>query len=433
MKNISFNCYKLFKNAPARAMILTSGLLFMLCAVVSNEFLFGFFDPTPPLSSFLIKEVRLTQLYLLLIGSVLVIISVLIKKTIWLESFMKKEIVVNITLSLFIIILPLSMIEISLRPILKRITTKDVIPDPERGWKLRPTIEKITDGGGTPYVNSKSVRGPELTYDKPFNVFRILYLGDSIVYGAEMADHQRTFPYIVEKLLQEKSAYTIESINAGVCGYSTWQEYIYLKTEGIKYHPDLVILSFCLNDPADNLILFKMGGCKSSYIARSTMFLSEFLCNESIILHFMRRIIANMRFGKDIQQGAIREEELYIESLMHCHDNPEVKKEWNITFEFLDKIYVFCKDRNIPLVLVIFPYVAQFSNISAMSTPQDIVIEHAIRNNIPTLNLLLILSEIMAKTPEHYFVDYVHLSQEGHEIVGKIIAEYIEKNAIAQF
>jgi len=43
-----------------------------------------------------------------------------------------------------------------------------------------------------------------------------------------------------------------EVINAGVSGYGLGEEYLFLKEEGLKYHPDLVVLVFCVgNDVAD--------------------------------------------------------------------------------------------------------------------------------------------------------------------------------------
>ncbi len=40
----------------------------------------------------------------------------------------------------------------------------------------------------------------------------------------------------------------MEVINTGVPGYGADQEYLYLKTEGLKYHPDLVLLCAFYND-----------------------------------------------------------------------------------------------------------------------------------------------------------------------------------------
>src|SRR5262245_55188805 len=41
---------------------------------------------------------------------------------------------------------------------------------------------------------------------------------------------------------------SVEVINAGVGNYNTIQEVQYFLTEGYKYHPDVVVLNFFIND-----------------------------------------------------------------------------------------------------------------------------------------------------------------------------------------
>jgi hypothetical protein len=44
-----------------------------------------------------------------------------------------------------------------------------------------------------------------------------------------------------------------QAINAGVSGFSTAEELVFLENEGYKYHPDVVVLGFFANDFEDNL------------------------------------------------------------------------------------------------------------------------------------------------------------------------------------
>ncbi len=74
-------------------------------------------------------------------------------------------------------------------------------------------------------------------------VFRILVIGDSFVFGAGGVEASNRFADILAK-----SAKNVEVINTGVPGYGADQEYLYLKTEGLKYHPDLVLLCAFYND-----------------------------------------------------------------------------------------------------------------------------------------------------------------------------------------
>ncbi len=77
------------------------------------------------------------------------------------------------------------------------------------------------------------------------NIKRILVIGDSFAWGYGVEETQR-FSQLLE------TSMGVEVINAGVSGYSTDQELLWLKGEGIKYETDLVILVFAGNDIGDN-------------------------------------------------------------------------------------------------------------------------------------------------------------------------------------
>jgi hypothetical protein len=74
-------------------------------------------------------------------------------------------------------------------------------------------------------------------------------LGDSIAFGTRVRDFE-TFSY----LLEHRSA-RYEVANLAVEGYGTDQELLLLEEEGLRYHPDVVVLNVCVaNDPSDNFL-----------------------------------------------------------------------------------------------------------------------------------------------------------------------------------
>jgi len=77
--------------------------------------------------------------------------------------------------------------------------------------------------------------------------FRILLLGDSIaVYGDTVDD---TFVGHLRATLRANPAFNqTDVIDAGMKGYTNYQEIVYLKKYGLKFQPDLVGVEFCLND-----------------------------------------------------------------------------------------------------------------------------------------------------------------------------------------
>jgi len=117
------------------------------------------------------------------------------------------------------------------------------------GWSQRPQASTVVEHPRfTSHVriNSGGLRDKEYPYLRSPGIKRILVLGDSFSWGWGV-EAEETFPDLLEGAL-----HNVEVINAGVPGYSTDQELIWLEREGLKYQPDLVILQFFENDVKDN-------------------------------------------------------------------------------------------------------------------------------------------------------------------------------------
>jgi lysophospholipase L1-like esterase len=101
-------------------------------------------------------------------------------------------------------------------------------------------------------INSRGLREREIDYEKPANVRRVVVLGDSFVEGSEV-QAEATLTRRLEALLSTGQGQTVQVVNAGVMAYGTGQEYLLLKHEALRYHPDLVVVVFFTgNDVADN-------------------------------------------------------------------------------------------------------------------------------------------------------------------------------------
>ena len=97
-----------------------------------------------------------------------------------------------------------------------------------------------------PEINSHGLRGRDFLVPKPPSLFRILILGDSGAYGPRVRAEE-TFAYKLETLLQNYKK-PVEVLNAGMSGYTTYNEMQFYRHRGHEYQPDLVIVAFCLND-----------------------------------------------------------------------------------------------------------------------------------------------------------------------------------------
>jgi lysophospholipase L1-like esterase len=111
-------------------------------------------------------------------------------------------------------------------------TFETFLPDGELFWRLPPN----QDG-----TNALGFRGRDWVVPKPPDVYRVMFLGDSVL---------RAYPGLIELVLNADRSRTeiIETLNLSVEGYSSYQGRILTDRFGAMLEPDLVIVSFGWND-----------------------------------------------------------------------------------------------------------------------------------------------------------------------------------------
>ena len=97
-------------------------------------------------------------------------------------------------------------------------------------------------------TNEAGMRGPT----PPPDARRVLVLGDSFTAGMQVADDQ-VYPRLLEARLNARAGRRVAVLNAGVNGWSTDNELLYWRREGIDWKPELVLLVFdTTNDVFEN-------------------------------------------------------------------------------------------------------------------------------------------------------------------------------------
>jgi lysophospholipase L1-like esterase len=100
-------------------------------------------------------------------------------------------------------------------------------------------------------INSEGLRDREFSLEKPPGVYRVMMLGDSTTFGWGVKQEDTAAKILERKLNADLPAgyNRAEVMNTGVGNYDTVQEVTYYETIGWKFHPDLVVLVFFINDP----------------------------------------------------------------------------------------------------------------------------------------------------------------------------------------
>lgn len=142
--------------------------------------------------------------------------------------------------------------------------------DPILGWRHRPNVMSFAMARTGPPLAFAATNGqgfvlnnpgdPDYAVPKPEGVFRIVMLGGSTVEGMASVGYE-SLPAQLERLLRAEtpgSRSRIEVINAGMGGFDTSREYMYLVTEIVRYQPDLVIFYDGWNDYITNRFIVSL-------------------------------------------------------------------------------------------------------------------------------------------------------------------------------
>lgn len=203
------------------------------------------------------------------------------------------------------------------------------------------------------------------TISKPDGKKRIVILGDSVVWGEGLPYYQSWNHLLEEKIVQKYPRF--EVMSWGKRGWSTWDEFQFLKTEGIKHEIDYLIVGFVDNDPDWANITQK------KFIWQGAYFLKPFNKLFPNLFDFMVTHINNImekRFLKDYDY------QLWLDQL-YSDENLSGYATW------LEKFSEFCKNNKISLLFVLTPH----ETGEAINRRFEKIIPLLEGVNIPYLNL----------------------------------------------
>jgi lysophospholipase L1-like esterase len=133
--------------------------------------------------------------------------------------------------------------------------------DSAAGYAMRSSTcvrLKTTEYDGVLKTNSRGMVGPEVGALGP-GEFRIVVLGDSYAVGGQVP-YEQTFPAVLERDLHDAGYTNVRVINAGVGGYTTFNEDGLLREDLSWLQPNLVVVaSFLGNDISENVLATAAG------------------------------------------------------------------------------------------------------------------------------------------------------------------------------
>lgn len=394
-----------------------------------------------------------------------------------------KRLIVNLIVLIVGVLVALLIAEVALRALKGRhpIATARYgkIPNvTERGtylpWQLKPgAVDRQVD----PYgefdcefrINSAGLRDDEIEPEKPAGTRRILMLGDSMTVGWGVEQNE-CFAGRLDSLLNEgnDTGPRYEVVN---CGWASWYTtdgaYVFLEHRIDELNPDLVVLDFFLNDPAelrpsdwrprgralpDTIAATREVGGEGG-IAAVGKSVRNYMAQHSYVMNLLKRIwqssIQRRRLGEDMftLEAARRAEYPACAVLLFADEYPPDLEE---RFELTERLLVGMRDlvesHGARLAVAIMP--ADFQIVAEKrerygilpvifhdrryveGKAQRVVAALCERNGIPVFDVLPALRERCVG--ECFYTYDPHPTPAGHAIIARALARYLRSSDLLE-
>ncbi len=312
------------------------------------------------------------------------------------------------------------------------------------GWVNKPN-RTFSSRGANVRTNSLGFRGGIVPFQKPKDEFRILFLGDSQLFGIGV-DEEHILTSILENNLQ-----SVKTINTGVIGYGTDQEFLALKSKGIKFSPDLIIVVINAHDLTDNINktmrngyskpVFKLEGevlrltnvpvSNFGSMARFNKRLQEMSQIYYIGSRVVDRMMAN-RFGQQKRDKKETEEQEHLNKIQRIVlSEEEFLMSIAVTLRLLKEIAAVGKSTNAKTVVIFLPYEMDFRSYEIYNK----YVENS-RRQISDYSdeggffFYEFQKEMAARKSSKLYLDDLHFNKEGHKLVADILREYLSQSKL---
>ncbi len=344
------------------------------------------------------------------------------KNSRYMKKFLQK-----IALCILTLLTVFAILEIGFRmtnkskKILKSANGKETwaIYDEDIGYRLRPNYGDC---------NSDGLRDDPISIEK--KMFRILFLGDSIAYyGDSISDTY--VGHLESKLNADSELVPTNVINAGIRGYTNYQELVFLKKYGLKYKPDLVGVSFCLNDLHKFLHVFEFE--EDKVVGKNYQFSKEAVesnrglfyktAKKSQFLVWLRRRLsifdAMIKYKRD--KGYTFDYRTDFNTAWK--DGP-----WELIEEQLQEMVVLGEKHGFRVFLVVFPFGEQLREDYLKRDYQYVIKpQRKLKTICEKLNIAFLDLFNEFDREKHLFDDLIHLTKHGREMVADRIAIFLKQ------
>jgi hypothetical protein len=288
---------------------------------------------------------------------------------------------------------------------------KEVLDSNPRGYFDRDNSVLMT-------VNSLGLRGEEVSASKTDGTYRILGIGDSFTFGVGVKDGDTFLNRLQLQLNAESSGHVrFQVLNAGVQGYNTRDEIVYLANHWLALKPDLVLIVFYINDAYSDETILNRGEELGIYDPEPSG-----LARYSSLVDLVQ-----YRYKAYWQSKAVEtyyKSHYFTEARQVLERPGQNEMDWPGCREALEHAARICRQRNVKLGLVIFPQLYKLNDAYPFLQIHQLVGDTCRRIGIPVLDLL---DTFHGHNPETLWVhpsDH-HPNEIAHALAAKSIESFV--------
>lgn len=348
-------------------------------------------------------------------------------------------------------------------------TSKSFEFDPIIGYRREPG-KFISNVSGayvvTKHVNTSGFTDDEWKIEKPAGTNRIAILGDSMTESIQV-ENDRDFESLLEKKLAERGN-KVETMNFGLSGQNTAQEYLTFKHYAFRYKPDIAVVTVAItNDPSENhpklngrdyvpYILFD--GDNERFIVPKDPSYGFPIDSLRSYSHFFRWVMSRTydteqalkklwnRNGEQEKSGSTP---VFFQNFLTKRD-PSWEEAWTINRKLFKSIKNLTEELNMELVVIVIPDQTQVYDSlwnqklekAKSEFPELAIDESTVDREDPNkrykaifdsekISYIDFLNLFRSKNAEElYALEDVHLNERGHEYVAETLATFLTEHRI---
>jgi lysophospholipase L1-like esterase len=255
-------------------------------------------------------------------------------------------------------------------------------------------------------MNRHGFRGPDWDMQKPPGTRRVLLLGDSFTLG-EGVRYEHTYGVALQALLRERLGdRRVEVVACAVTGWATKDEINFYRYFAHKFEPDVVIVSYVLNDIASSAEVDFWNEFREQYENRALRhsYLASFVWARIAYRTHARRYV------EDMVADAIANEDLGNESCEYLSLGKQIS-------EMIGARYA----------VAVFPFMFRLDERYPFKPVHDRVVQYCRTNGIEVVDLFEAYEGHNARDLWVHPSDQ-HPNENGHLIAARALATFIESS-----